>query len=75
MEELFVRQVDIGVAEMDIAVEDQVTTARVVVERATATDRHGGAERELLLVYGAEETKAVAEALERASEVAMSNTP
>jgi MOSC domain-containing protein YiiM len=72
MEELFVRQVDIGVADMDIAVGDQLTTTRVVVERATATDRHGGPDRELLLVYGAEETKAVAEALQRASELATS---
>ncbi|GGM35236.1 hypothetical protein ACFFX1_44090 [Dactylosporangium sucinum] len=71
MEELFVRQVDIGVADMDISVDDQLTTTRVVIERATATDRKGGAERDLLLVYGAEETKAVAEALHRASELAM----
>ncbi|WP_238019531.1 hypothetical protein KZZ52_54655 [Dactylosporangium sp. AC04546] len=71
MEELFVRQVDIGIADMDIAVDDQLTTTRVVIERATATDRKGGAERDLLLVYGAAETKAVAEALHRASEMAM----
>lgn len=70
MEEFFVRKVDIGVADMDIAVDDQLTTTRVVVERATATDRRGGPDRELLLVYGAEETKAVAEALQRASELA-----
>jgi MOSC domain-containing protein YiiM len=70
MEELFVRQVDIGVAEMDIEVDDRLTTTRVVVERATATDRHGGKDRELLLVYGAAETKAVAEALHRASDLA-----
>ncbi|WP_433051606.1 hypothetical protein [Dactylosporangium sp. CS-033363] len=70
MEELFVRQVDIGVADMDIEVDDRLTTTRVVVERATATDRHGGKDRELLLVYGAAETKAVAEALQRASELA-----
>jgi MOSC domain-containing protein YiiM len=74
MEELFVRQVDIGVADMDISVDDQLTSARVVVERATATDRHGGPDRELLLVYGAEETRAVADALRRASDVAMSDT-
>ncbi|MEV6924124.1 hypothetical protein AB0M46_06365 [Dactylosporangium sp. NPDC051485] len=70
MEELFVRQVDIGVADMDISVDDQLTTTRVVVERATTTDRHGGPDRELLLVYGAEETRAVAEALYRAADLA-----
>lgn len=56
MEELFVRQVDIGVAEMDVAVGDQLSTTRVVVEHATATDGRGGPDRQLLLVYGAEET-------------------
>jgi MOSC domain-containing protein YiiM len=71
MEELFVRQVDIGVADMDISVDDQLTTTRVVIERATATDRHGGPDRELLLVYGAAETRAVADALHRASEMAL----
>jgi hypothetical protein len=70
MEELFVRQVDIGIAEMDVHVDDRLTTTRVVVERATATDGRGGRERELLLVYGAAETRAVAEALHRASELA-----
>lgn len=64
------RKVDIGVAEMDIAVGDQLTTARVVVERATATDGRGGPDKELLLIYGAEETPAVAEALQRAAETA-----
>ncbi|GAA3203031.1 hypothetical protein ACFO1B_07375 [Dactylosporangium siamense] len=70
MEELFVRQVDIGVAEMDVADGDQLSTTRVVVEHATATDGRGGPDRQLLLVYGAEETPAVAEALLRAAETA-----
>ncbi|MER7002349.1 hypothetical protein [Dactylosporangium sp. NPDC000555] len=73
MEELFVRQVDIGVADMDISVDDQLTTTRVVVERATATDRRGGPDRELLLVYGAAETHAVAEALRHAADLAMTD--
>ena len=70
LEELFVRQVDVGVADLDFANDEEVGTARVVVERATASDRRTGEERQLLLVYGAEETKAVAEALRRASELA-----
>ncbi|MFI5916110.1 hypothetical protein [Dactylosporangium sp. NPDC051541] len=68
MEELIVRQVDIGVAEMDIAVDDQLTTTRVVVERATATDRHGRKDRELILVYGLDGTRARAAALHRAAD-------
>ncbi|WP_432979398.1 hypothetical protein [Dactylosporangium sp. CA-233914] len=70
MEELLVRQVDIGVADMDISVDDQLTTTRVVVERAIATDRHGTRERDLLLIYGAAETRALAEALNRAADLA-----
>jgi hypothetical protein len=70
MEELFVRHVDIGVAEMDIADGNDLTTTRVVVERATAANPKGGPDRELLLVYGAAQTKALAEALHRASDQA-----
>lgn len=70
LEELFVRQVDIGVADMDVSVDNEVVSTPVVIERATASDRRTGEERELLLVYGAAETKAVAEALRRASELA-----
>jgi hypothetical protein len=72
LEELFVRQVDIGVADMDVSTADEVKSTRVVVERATASDRRTGEDRELLLVYGAKETAAVAEALRRASELATS---
>ncbi|MCW2685491.1 MAG: hypothetical protein JWR37_381 [Mycobacterium sp.] len=74
LEELFVRQVDVGVADVDVSTEDEVISARVVVERATASDRRTGEERELLHVYGAAETAAVADALRRASELATSET-
>jgi hypothetical protein len=73
LEELFVRQVDIGVADMDVSTEDEVVSTRVVVERATASDRRTGEDRDLLLVYGAAETAAVADALRRASELATSS--
>lgn len=68
LEQLFVRQVDVGVADIDVSTDDGVISTRVVVQRAKAADRTTGRDRELLLVYGAEEVPAVAEALRRASE-------
>ncbi|GAA3450353.1 hypothetical protein [Dactylosporangium matsuzakiense] len=68
MEALFVRQVNIGVADMDIAVDDRFTTTRVVVERAVITDHQGRKSRELLLVYCADGTRARAAALHRAAD-------
>jgi hypothetical protein len=72
LEELFVEQVSVGVADMDLATEDDVISTRVVVQRTTASDAKSGENRELLLVYGAEEVPAVAEALNKASERAKS---
>jgi hypothetical protein len=43
----------------------------MVVERATAADQRTGQDRELLLVYGAEEVPAVADALKTAAQRAM----
>jgi hypothetical protein len=71
LEELFVRRVDIGIADVNMATEDGVISTRMVVERATAADQRTGQDRELLLVYGAEEVPAVADALRMAAERAM----
>jgi hypothetical protein len=68
LEELFVRQVDVGVADMEVSTADGVVTTRVVVERATATDRESGQNRNLLLIYGADEVPALADALRGAAE-------
>jgi hypothetical protein len=68
LEELFVRQVDVGIADMDVSTADGVVTTRVVVERATATDRESGQDRNLLLIYGADEVSALADALRGAAE-------
>jgi hypothetical protein len=68
LEELLVRQVDVGVADMDVSTEDGVVTTTVVVERATATDRESGQDRQLLLIYGADEVPALADALKAAAE-------
>jgi hypothetical protein len=70
-EQLFVRQVDVGVANMDVATDEGVISTRVVVERVNAADRHTGEDRELLLIYGAEEVPAVADAMRQASERAL----
>ncbi|GAA1796591.1 hypothetical protein HC028_19475 [Planosporangium flavigriseum] len=71
LEELFVRQVDVGVADMDVSTDQGVVTTTVVVERATATERESGEDRQLLLIYGAKEVPALADALRAASERAM----
>lgn len=74
LEELLVRQVDVGVADMKVATEDEVISTLVVVERATASNCRTGEDRELLLVYGAAESAVVADALCRASELATSSS-
>jgi hypothetical protein len=68
LEELFVRRVDVGVADVNLSTDEGVITTRMVVERATAADQKTGQDRELLLVYGAEEVPAVADALRMAAE-------
>jgi hypothetical protein len=67
-EELFVRQVEVGIADMDLSTGDEVISTQVVVQRTTATERTTGLDRELLLVYGAAEVAALADALRKASE-------
>jgi hypothetical protein len=73
VEELFVEQVSVGVADMDLATDEDVISTRVVVQRATAADAKTGQNRELLLVYGAEEVPAVAQAMSKAAERAMAD--
>ena len=68
IEELFVREVEVGVGNMDVSTDEGVTSTRVVVERAKAADRATGQERELLLVYGASEAPAIADAIRMAAE-------
>lgn len=67
LEEFFVRQVDVGVADMELSTPDGVVTTRVVVERSRATERVTGRERQLLLIYGADEVTALADALRSAA--------
>ncbi|MGC9668873.1 hypothetical protein ACNTMW_20230 [Planosporangium sp. 12N6] len=73
LQELFVRQVDVGIADMAVTTDDGVVTTQVVVERATAAERETGNERQLLLVYGAAEVPALADALKAAARQAMAH--
>jgi hypothetical protein len=68
LEELFVREVEVGIADMDLSTGDDVISTQVVVQHTTATERATGRDRELLLVYGAAEVAALADALRKASE-------
>jgi hypothetical protein len=68
LEQLLVHEVEVGVANMDTATEDGVTSTRVVVERAKALDRGSGQEREVLLVYGVDEAPAIADAIHKAAQ-------
>jgi hypothetical protein len=68
LEELFVREVEVGIADMDLSTGDDVISTQVVVQHTTATERTTGRDRELLLVYGAAEVAALADALRKASE-------
>jgi chemotaxis protein CheY-P-specific phosphatase CheC len=72
LEELFARQVDIGVATLDVPAEEGVISARVVVQEVDAVDRNTGQERRLLLVYEAKSVMAMADALRQAAEKATS---
>jgi hypothetical protein len=68
VEELFAHEVEVGVADMDVSTDDDVVSTQVVAERAKAVDRGTGQERELLLIYGAAEAPAVADAIRAAAE-------
>ena len=68
VEELFVREVEVGVANLDMSTDEGVVSTRAVVQRTTAHDRNTGQQRELLLVYDPVSVTAVADALRNASE-------
>lgn len=73
VEELFVRRVDVGVADVDLATEDEVISVRAVVQRAIAQDPRSGDERNLLLVYDPANITEIVEALRAASERALAD--
>jgi hypothetical protein len=68
IEELFVREVEVGVVNLDISTDEGTTSTRVVAQRITAHDRTTGQERELLLVYDPADVATVGETLRKASE-------
>jgi hypothetical protein len=71
LEELFVTEVGVGIANMDVSTDDGVVTDRVVVQEVTASDRHSDTPRKLMLIYGAREVMAVADQLRAAAERAI----
>jgi hypothetical protein len=73
IEELFVREVEVGVATLDVSTDEGTTSTRAVVQRTNAYDCKTGEERELLLVYDAADVTAVAETLRKASERAFAD--
>lgn len=70
LEELFARQVDVGVATMDVPTDDGVVSTHVVVQQVSATDRKSGQERRLLLVFDPSGVIAMADVLRQAAEKA-----
>jgi hypothetical protein len=66
--ELFVRDVEIGIANMDVSTDDGVTSTRVVVERANVTDRKTRQERHILLVHDPAAVPTIADALRTAAD-------
>jgi hypothetical protein len=69
LEKLFVRRVDIGVANMDVSTEDGVVNARVVVQHINGTNDEGN-DREVVLVYEPARLPDLADALRKAAEQA-----
>jgi hypothetical protein len=68
IEELVVRDVEIGVANMDVSKDDGVTSTRVVVERVNVVDRKTGQDRHILLVHDPAAVPKVADGLRAAAE-------
>jgi hypothetical protein len=73
VEELIVEKVDVGIGDMDRSAEDGVVSVRVVTQRVSAVETKTANPRELLLVYGAAEVAAVADALREASQRALAD--
>jgi len=67
-EELFVREVEVGVANLDMATDEGTISTPAVVQRTVAHDHETGEERTLLLVYDAADVVSVADMLRKASE-------
>jgi hypothetical protein len=68
LEKLLVREVEVGVANLDTATDEGVISTRAVVQRTTGYQPETGQERDLLLVYDPGNIPEVAEALRQASE-------
>jgi len=75
IEELFVREVEVGLANVDVSTDEGTTSTPAVVQRTTAHDPETGQDRELLLVYDPADVAAVSDALRKMSERASAAQP
>jgi hypothetical protein len=71
IDELLVREVEIGVANLDVDTDEGVVSTRAVVQRTRATDRDTGDDREVLLVYDADRVTVLADGLRKAHQRAV----
>jgi hypothetical protein len=68
--QLVVEQVEVGVGDLEASTDDGVKLERVVVEHVTGSEPTSGQEREVLLVYRANEVPNLAEQLRLAADQA-----
>ncbi len=68
--ELLVEQVEVGVGDLEASTDDGVKLERVVVEHVRGSEPHSGQQREVLLVYRAQEVADLAEQLRLAADQA-----
>jgi hypothetical protein len=73
IERLFVVEVGVGIANMDLSTGEGVVSDRVVVQQVTASDGRSDETRELLLIYRAEAVDALAEELRTAAQRALAD--
>ncbi|MCU1489354.1 MAG: hypothetical protein JWM85_759 [Acidimicrobiaceae bacterium] len=75
VDELFVKEVEIGVGTLDRSTDDGVVSERVVVERVAGADRASGEDRNVVVIYAPEDVEQLADHLRTAAQVAMAETP
>ncbi|MCT9933019.1 hypothetical protein N5079_22685 [Planotetraspora sp. A-T 1434] len=73
LEQIFSREVVVGVANVDVPTEEGTISARMVVQDVTGIDRETGRERRLLLIYEPDSVPAIADTLRQGVEKAKSD--
>ena len=62
------REVEVGLANLDVSTDEGTTSTPAVVQRTTVHDPETGQDRDLLLVYDPADVAAVSDALRTVSE-------